>query len=123
MTENSENIKVETKETPKRASSTFDKKTESDKARFQLEQNASQRDERLRRNMLSVAIIFFWFLSSILLIAVLIFALHKLAPEKWEFLTPDKIDSIQTFLLSGALTAFLSSVGRNLVSRYTNINN
>ena len=123
MTDTRKDITVETKENPKKFSSDFDKKLESDKAKFQLEQNIIARDERLRRNMLLGAIIFFWFLAAILTAAIFTFAWHKLAPSCLEFLTSDKIDSIQTFLLSGALTAFLSSVGRNLVSRYTNINN
>ena len=106
------------KETPKKSSTAFDRKMESEKARFQLEQKAAERNERLRRNMLRAAIGFFWFLSAILAIAILAFSWHKLTPKEWHLLEKEQIDNIQTFLLSGALTAFLSSVGRNMLDLY-----
>ena len=93
--------------TPERSSSTFDRKVENDKAKFQLERSAADRDERLRRNMLVMAVVFFWLFSMILVLAVFVLAWHKIAPEWWEFLTPNKVDSIQIFLIGSALMAFL----------------
>ena len=89
--------------------------------KFRLEQASNERDEKLRRNLLRMALVFLWTLGSILLVTIMIFAWHKLAPSEnpdLHFLTEDQIDSIQTFLLSSALTAFLSSLGRGLLDKY-----
>ena len=118
MTEHSQEIKVNPKEILEESFSYLDKK---EVAKFRLEQKAAERDERLRKKMLLATMIFFWFLSVILAIAVFIFAWHKFTPYFWAFLSEKKIDSIQIFLLGGALAVFLSSFVKNLALRYTNI--
>ncbi len=122
MTEYSENIKVEPKEAPKKLSSSFDRKVESEKAKFQLEQNAVARDERLRRSMLVMATAFFWFFAAILAISIFIFAWHKLAPNHLEFLGAHEIDSIQTFLIGSTLMVVFMLLINNISTYLYNKN-
>ncbi len=81
---------------------------------IETEKKSIIRDEVLRQSMLRIALVFLWLLSLMLLLAISSFAWHKLTPITLHFLNAQQVDSIQTFLLSCAITSFFLTIIRTL---------
>ena len=85
----------------------LDNQGEREMGEMEIEKNSILRDEVLRQTMLRIASVFLLILGSVLLLALSSFAWHKITPVTLHFLGTQQIDSIQTFLLSSAITSFI----------------